>query len=106
MAQAIVGLELPDLQSALGPDQLAFRARQLYDAVYRQRVGDLAEITNLPLSLRKDLAVRLAVGLPKAAAEYKSTDGTRRYLLELEDSRTIETVLMPEEIPGGKRDTI
>jgi len=42
------------------------------------------------------------VGLPQPAAEYKSTDGTRRYLLELEDRRTVETVLMPEE----GRDTV
>src|SRR5271165_721232 len=102
MAQAIVGLELPDLQAALGPDQPAFRARQVYDAVYRQGIADLALITSLPVSLRKEMTSRLAVGLPFAAAEYKSTDGTRRYLLELEDRRTIETVLMPEE----GRDTI
>ncbi|HTC90967.1 MAG TPA: 23S rRNA (adenine(2503)-C(2))-methyltransferase RlmN [Bryobacteraceae bacterium] len=102
MAQAIVGLELPDLQAFLGPEQPAFRARQLYDAVYRQRVGDLVQITSLPASLRKQLSSRVAIGLPSPAAEYKSTDGTRRYLLELEDHRTVETVLMPEET----RDTI
>jgi 23S rRNA (adenine2503-C2)-methyltransferase len=102
MAQAIVGLELPDLQAALGTEQPAFRARQVYDAVYRQRVPDLVQITSLPVTLRKELASRLAVGLPKPAAEYQSTDGTRRYLLELEDGRTVETVLMPEE----GRDTV
>jgi 23S rRNA (adenine2503-C2)-methyltransferase len=102
MAQAIVGLELPDLQAALGTEQPAFRARQVYDAVYRQRVPDLVQITSLPVSLRKELASRLNVGLPAPAAEYKSTDGTRRYLLELEDKRTVETVLMPEE----GRDTV
>ena len=106
MAQAIVGLELPDLQAFLGPEQPAFRARQLYDAVYRQRVADLVQITNLPVSLRKELASKLAVGLPALAAEYKSTDGTRRYLLELKDRRTVETVLMPEEGPSTHRDTI
>jgi len=106
MAQAIVGLELPDLQAALGSEQPAFRARQIYDAVYRQRIGDLVQITNLPVSLRKELASRLAMGLPAPAAEYRSTDGTRRYLLELEDQRTVETVLMPEEGPDRKRDTI
>jgi 23S rRNA (adenine2503-C2)-methyltransferase len=40
--------------------------------------------------------------LPSPSAQYKSTDGTRRYLLELEDHRTVETVLMPEDT----RDTI
>src|ERR1700733_10222879 len=102
MAQAIVGLELPDLQAVLGPEQPAFRARQLYDAVYRQRVADLVQITSFPASLRKQLSSKVAIGLPSPAAEYKSTDGTRRYLLELEDHRTVETVLMPEDT----RDTI
>jgi 23S rRNA (adenine2503-C2)-methyltransferase len=102
MAQAIVGLELPDLQAFLGPEQPAFRARQLYDAVYRQRVADLVQITSFPVSLRKQLSSRVAIGLPSPSAEYKSTDGTRRYLLELEDHRTVETVLMPEDT----RDTI
>jgi len=106
MPQAIVGLELADLQAALGPELPAFRARQVYDAVYRQRVGDLSQITSLPVSLRNEMASRLAIGLPQPAAEYKSTDGTRRYLLELEDRRTVETVLMPEEGHGTKRDTI
>ena len=90
----------------LGPEQPAFRARQLYDAVYRQRIGELGQATSLPVSLRKDLALTMSVGLPACAAEYKSTDGTRRYLLELEDSRTVETVLMPEESPASSRDTI
>src|SRR5208282_5200867 len=57
-------------------------------------------------SLRKELASKLAIGLPAAAAEYRSSDGTKRYLLELEDRRTVETVLMPEEGRDTKRDTI
>ena len=38
----------------------------------------------------------------RSSAVYESVDGTRRYLLRLEDGRTVETVLMPE----GERDTI
>ncbi len=106
MAQSIVGLELPDLQAILGAEQPTFRARQLYDAVYRQKIADLVQITSLPVSLRNEMASKVAVGLPAPAAEYKSTDGTRRYLLELEDGRTVETVLMPEDGPNTKRDTI
>jgi 23S rRNA (adenine2503-C2)-methyltransferase len=102
VTQAIVGLELPDLQETLGRDQPAFRARQIYDAVYRQKVTDLAQITSLPLTLRKELASKVSVGLPELAAEYRSKDGTRRYLLKLQDQRTVEAVLMPEE----GRDTI
>jgi 23S rRNA (adenine2503-C2)-methyltransferase len=108
--QAIVGLELPDLQETLGQDQPAFRARQVYDAVYRQKVADLVEVTSLPLSLRKELSSKVSLGLPELAAEYQSHDGTRRYLLKLQDGRTVEAVLMPEggpdSKPDSKRDTI
>jgi 23S rRNA (adenine2503-C2)-methyltransferase len=100
--QAIVGLELPDLEETLGQDQPAFRARQVYDAVYRQKVADLVQITTLPLTLRKELASKVSVGLPQPTAEYQSKDGTRRYLLKLQDDRTVEAVLMPDE----GRDTI
>ena len=102
MAQTIVGLEVADLQEVLGPAQPPFRARQIFDAVYRQKVSDLVQITALPVTLRNELASRHALGLPNLSAEYSSVDGTRRYLLRLDDGRTVETVLMPEE----GRDTI
>jgi len=101
MAQTIVGLEVTDLQQVL-EGHPAFRARQIYEAVYRQRVSDLVQITALPATLRNEIASKFPLGLPRVAAEYKSVDGTRRYLLALEDQKTIETVLMPEE----GRDTI
>jgi 23S rRNA (adenine2503-C2)-methyltransferase len=97
MEQTVVGLELADLQAFLGAEQPAFRARQIYDAVYRQRVGELSDITSLPVTLRKQLDSRLALGLPLPAAEFRSVDGTRRFLLQLSDGRTVETVLMAEE---------
>jgi 23S rRNA (adenine2503-C2)-methyltransferase len=100
--QTIVGLELPDLQEVLGSNQPRYRARQIYDAVYRLRVSDFSAITSLPLPLRKEISSKLALGLPREAARYDSVDSTARYLLELEDGRTVETVLMPEE----GRDTI
>ncbi|HTC34504.1 MAG TPA: 23S rRNA (adenine(2503)-C(2))-methyltransferase RlmN [Bryobacteraceae bacterium] len=106
MTQAIVGLELRDLQETLGQDQPSFRAQQVYDAVYRQKVAELVQITSLPLNLRKELASKIAVGLPEEAAEYQSKDGTRRYLLKLQDDRTVEAVLMPEEAHDRNRDTI
>ena len=102
MSQPLVGMELTEIQEALGPDQPSFRARQVYDALYRGRVADLVQVTTLPSDLRRDLAARHTVGLPSIDRRYESVDGTRRYLLRLEDARTVETVLMPE----GERDTI
>ena len=98
MPQSIVGMELTDIQQALGPSAPAFRAKQIYDAVYRRRVTDAAAISNLPKGLRGELEL----GLPEIVRRYDSSDGTRRYLLRLADGKTVETVWMPE----GERSTI
>lgn len=102
VAQTLVGLELTDLREILGQDQPAFRAKQIYDAVYRQKISNLDQISNLPLALRRQLSAQHHLGVPPATSEFHSIDGTSRYLLELEDHRTVETVLMPEE----NRDTM
>ena len=100
--QPLVGLELPDLQQLLANRQPAFRARQIYEAVYRQKVADLAQVSTLPASFRDELRESYKVGIPTQISRYESKDGTRRYLLGLDDGRSVETVLMPEET----RDTI
>src|SRR5579875_1331334 len=100
--QALVGMELLDLQKLLGPKQPTYRAKQLYDALYRKQVANLSEISTLPQSLKNELLTTNFLGLPAAERRFDSSDGTRRYLLRLEDNRTVEAVLMPEE----QRDTI
>lgn len=101
-AGPLIGMDLADLVDALGSQQPAFRARQVYQALYQQQKYDLVQISTLPLAVRSNLAARHPLGLPDLARMYQSADGTRRYLLRLEDGRTVETVLMPE----GERNTI
>jgi 23S rRNA (adenine2503-C2)-methyltransferase len=96
--QPLVGMELAELEKLLGPQQPAFRARQLYDALYRKQVANLSECSNLPQALRTELFSTNSLGLPALEQRFDSNDGTRRYLLRLNDNRTVETVLMPE--PG------
>ena len=102
MSQSLVGMDLADLREALGSDQPGYRARQLYEAIYRGQASEFVQISTLPARLREDLAEQHRFGIPAIAQLYQSTDGTKRYLLRLEDGRTVETVLMPE----GERDTI
>ena len=94
-------MELVDIREALGTDQPPFRARQIYDAVYRQRAPDLAAISNLPKPLRARLSADLPVGLPEVERRYDSVDGTIRFLLRLADGKTVETVWMPESAAEG-----
>jgi 23S rRNA (adenine2503-C2)-methyltransferase len=100
--QTLIGMELSDLKSLLGPEQPAYRARQLYDALYRKQVADLSQISNLPHTVRDRLVNGNVVGSLELERQFNSSDGTKRYLLRLADNRTVETVLMPEE----NRDTI
>ena len=102
MSQPLVGMDLADLREALGAGQPGYRAKQLYEAIYRGQASDFVQISTLPGRLREDLAAQHRIGLPEVARLYQSADGTRRYLLRLDDGRTVETVLMPE----GERDTI
>src|ERR1022692_2548292 len=102
MSESLLGMELTEIREALGPGHPQFRAKQIYTALYRQRVADLVQVSTLPAALRQELGGARRVGLPEIAQRYQSVDGTRRYLLRLEDGRTIETVLMPE----AERDTV
>src|SRR6202023_3509627 len=94
--------ELSELKQTLGPGEPEFRARQVYEALYHGQVTDLIKITTLPGNLRDRLASGHTVGLPAIEKRYESSDGTRRYLLRLDDGRTVETVWMPEDA----RDTL
>jgi 23S rRNA (adenine2503-C2)-methyltransferase len=102
MRQTLVGMEVSDIRAALGAREPAFRAKQLYQALYQQRASTLAGVTTLPKPLREQIEAKFRLGIPEQVTRYDSTDGTRRYLLKLEDERTVETVLMPE----GDRNTI
>ena len=102
MSQPLVGMDLADLREALGTKQPGYRAKQVYQAIYSGQASEFVQITSLPSQLRSELAAQHRVGLPAVERLYQSADGTRRYLLRLDDGRTVETVLMPE----GERDTI
>ncbi|HYM79292.1 MAG TPA: 23S rRNA (adenine(2503)-C(2))-methyltransferase RlmN [Candidatus Dormibacteraeota bacterium] len=75
----------------------AYRAQQLLEAIFRQRVGCVEEISTLPQRLRAQLTEQgWSVGLPKVEKRFVSQDGTVRYLVELADGQSVETVWMPE----------
>ena len=97
-SNSLLGLDLQELTNlAVGSGQPAYRGQQLFDAVYRQKIERLDQVSTLPLEYRARLAEEgWAVGLPAIARKFVSSDGTVRYLLELSDRETVETVWMPE----------
>lgn len=95
---ALFGQTLPELtgrMTALG--QKPFRARQLWDALYRGRITSLDDVTTLSADLRAQLAADGdTVGLPEIVQTATSVDGTERYLIRMADGETVETVWMPD----------
>jgi 23S rRNA (adenine2503-C2)-methyltransferase len=99
----LFGLNLPALTvifTEIG--ERPYRAKQLADALYRQRVSHLDQITTLPQALRDRLATGgWEIGRPQIAESFKSVDGTERYLIQT-GSQTVETVWMPEGDDGAE----
>ena len=74
--------------------QPAFRAKQVFTWLHRG-VTSFDEMTNLPKTLREQLAQTCRITVPFVARRQESKlDGTIKYLWELADGSCIETVLM------------
>jgi 23S rRNA (adenine2503-C2)-methyltransferase len=102
--KALFGLSLDDLTALMaGLRQKPYRAAQLHEALYRQRVISIDQITTFPQTLRETLiAEGYIVGLPEIIQAARSVDGTERYLIRMADGETVETVWMPDG-DGGER---
>ena len=93
----LLGLPLSKLAAVLAETiDRPYRARQIYEALHRRRVGDFAAMTDLPAALRARLAERFTVALPEISEQRVSDDATTKYLLRLGDGSSIETVDIPE----------
>lgn len=105
-SNSLLGLNLQELTNlALGSGQPAYRGQQLFDAVYRQKIERLDQVSTLPLEYRARLVEEgWEVGFPRIARKFISSDGTARYLVELADGETVETVWMPEGDGGESGD--
>lgn len=95
--------EVSTLVDSMG--EPAYRANQLLDAVYRQRVDSIEKISTLPREFRSRLAESgVSVGLPRIEKQFQSQDGTVRYLLGFADGQSVEAVWMPEGDGGEAGD--
>lgn len=72
-----------------------FRARQIANWLYKKGARDVSAMTNLPAALRERLATEATVTRSEVLRESASADGTTKFLLELSDGQTIESVLLP-----------
>jgi 23S rRNA (adenine2503-C2)-methyltransferase len=78
----------------------SFRGTQMLKWLHQLGIRDFSQMTNFSLALRDYLAKNTVLTLPKIISEKISLDGTKKWLLELEDGNLIETVFIPEDDRG------
>ena len=77
-----------------------FRAKQLQRWIHQFGASQFDQMTDLARSLRDKLATRAVVAAPAVISDHTSSDGTRKWLLDVGDGNAVETVFIPEENRG------
>ncbi len=100
-------LQLADYFASIG--EKPFRAKQLMRWMHHFGVYDFTQMTDIAKSLREKLAVDTEITLPNVQLEQVSNDGTRKWLIDVNNKVTddkngvansIETVFIPEDDRG------
>jgi 23S rRNA (adenine2503-C2)-methyltransferase len=93
LAARLEELGVPERQSRM-------RVGQLWNWLYVQGATDFARMTNIAKEFRAELDSTFTLARPEIVTEQVSSDGTRKWLLRLDDGKEVETVYIPEEDRG------
>ncbi len=74
-----------------------YRAAQVFEWIYGHRAASFDEMTNIAKTERLLLTERFYISQLQVLKIECSSDGTKKFLFGLEDSHTIESVLIPDE---------
>lgn len=92
---SIYSLRLDQLETYIvSIGEKKFRAKQVYDWLYKKRVSSFEEMKNIPKYLQEKLNNEFEITTLKTVIQQESVDGTMKFLFELQDKYTIESVLM------------
>ncbi len=95
MIESLSSLSYTEIESLTNNlSQPAYRAGQLFDWVHKKQVSSFDEMKNLPKAFRTQLQDAYRLDVLQVALCKQSEDGTRKYLLALEDGNCVESVLM------------
>src|SRR5438874_7012088 len=92
------GMPIAELESKMRSlGHPAFRGRQLFHWIYGRNETDFEKMTDLSKAFRAELAERFEVPRVKVAEAQHSSDGTAKFLVELQDGEKVEAVFIPTE---------
>ncbi len=78
----------------------SFRASQVMQWIHQHGIDDISDMTNLSKDLRTRVSEIAEVSVPEIIADQQSTDGTRKWLMQLDDGNSVEAVFIPEDDRG------
>lgn len=74
----------------------AYTAKQIAGWLYKRGAPEINAMTDLSLKARSLLDEKYETGLAPPSSVSASTDGTRKYLFRITDSRFVETAYIPD----------
>jgi len=89
--QSIYDYTLDELKEQLKP---SFRAKQVYNWIYKKYATSYDDMKNLPKDLVSNLKENYALNILKIVKKEESSDGSIKYLFQLHDGHTVEAVLL------------
>ncbi len=87
--------EIEELMQSWGEPK--FRAKQVYEWLWKKFAGDINEMTNLSKQLREKLSAEFFIPKVKTHHSQFSSDGTIKNRLQLHDGHFIESVIIPTD---------
>ncbi len=81
---------------AVAHGEKPYRGSQVVPHLWQKPVGSFAEMTDLPAAFRELLDRHFTLPRLPLVAQQRSTDGTRKFLFQLADGQSIETVAIPD----------
>lgn len=93
----LIGMTLDQLvKVALSGGMPKFVARQLADWIYKKKVTSFDEMVNISKKNREWLSANYTVGREMPVSRLKSADGTVKYLFNVGDGHSVESVYIPD----------
>ena len=84
-------------ESFVANGEKAFRAKQVFEWLWKKSATSFEEMTNLSLKTREWLSTHFVINSVTIDSVQESNDGTIKYIFKLHDGHKVEGVLIPTD---------
>lgn len=96
--QQLLGMTISDLNSLVEKlDMPSYTAKQIADWLYKKKVSQMSEMSNLSTVHRNKLLEQYEIGCSLPVNSVKSVDGTVKYLFQTRSKKLVESVFIPDK---------